>query len=330
MHRLRSGVQMQRLLARLREASWLHLVQQLFGYFLVGAVILLLIGNREIKIVLKVILIGIFFGTMLIKYLLEIPVGWRRSSKAYHSGAGFWRSTILFHPPEFVALARLQWRLIVGFLRWALRRPPVVIPTGTHIGFLRRSSYPTVLIILALAILTEVPFSFVLLGATNLDPAIITRLHIFIGQVTILSFVFILGDRQYLLNSRHSLARTGLEIRMGARTQGFIPYSAIKGCGVLDQRERSFLTSPRRMQGDTLWITPFDRPNFCIELVVANTVSLSHFMLDRTNLKLVYLYVDDPLPLQAELRAAMASPPQFSDECSMPRHSPSQAVAAPT
>jgi hypothetical protein len=115
--------------------------------------------------------------------------------------------------------------------------------------------------------------------------------HLIVLGLHVYGFLWLLGDARLMRESGHRLGNA-LEIHLGARKRGLIPYAQIHSARLISDGKRG-------------GITPFDPPNVEVELKAPATLT-GYFGLRRT-LSTLRLYVDEPERFVAQLMGSAAS-----------------------
>lgn len=209
-------------------------------------------------------------------------------------------------PPEFVGLLQLDSALRRAFVGWLLRRTPMPAPAGRSFGYLERGSYRTLVAIALLSVLVELPLDAVVGALFVHDPATRRLLHVLLALASLSGLAWVLGDRWAIGAGQHVLNDEGLHVRIGVRTTGLLTHAALASC----ERLRGSASDWRARHGidreAALPATPFDQPNAVLVLnasVDASQRQLHHLGRARSDLRCVFLYLDDPDALGAGLAA---------------------------
>lgn len=283
----------------LRRTSWL----QLAGYAYLGFFVLLLVrlaAPAAMGPALRILALALPLALLAAKDLAHLP-----DALARLRAAAGWRSRIAaLLPPELLGMLRLDRLMWTGFLQWIRRRAPAPRPEGIALGYLQRGSYGTAIGVVMVALFLELPANVLVINVLVEDADMRRLIHV-VGAVTVLySLAWVLADRWYVADGSHVLADGALHLRVGARTQGSIPLSAIERVeGVTEAPERW-----RRRHGihhaDTMLVTPFDKPN-CVLVVKPDAgVTLLHWQVRSSAPRYVLLYLDRPELLASHVSRA--------------------------
>ncbi len=98
--------------------------------------------------------------------------------------------------------------------------------------------------------------------------------------------LWIAGDRRLMQESAHRLTARGLELSLGLRWRGEIPYSAMRDVIRLDPGKRP---PPDAL---TRAVTPYDAPN--VHLCLARPVEIAKYFGLRRKVQHLDFYLDDP------------------------------------
>jgi hypothetical protein len=294
-------------LTRFREASWARVVQAGLGVLIIVSLAKIVFTDPNARMLLRIVAAASFFGSLAFKYALELPDGLRRGAARRRAGASLRAWLAETQPEELRGWMRLHRAQGKAFLAWAFRRPLPASPPGQGIGYLRRSSYPTLVIIVLLGACIEMPVLYLLVGAQQLPHSTIMALHSAIAGLTCASVAWVLGDR-YLLGAGHHLVTANeLVLNLGARCVGRIPLGAIASCRVLSRRGPNGDETKVSPATDLLVVSPFDRPNVEISLAESNVVVVTHLQRRRAGIRRLVLYVDDPSGFAVALRRGQQS-----------------------
>jgi hypothetical protein len=192
-------------------------------------------------------------------------------------------STVL--PAVWVETARFELALLAAAVRSLVRRP--VVRADDAFSTTRSSQSGQILIGLLLITACEGPAVHLLLHAAGARPLVqwvVLVLHVY-------GLIWLVGDQRLMQESGHRLTATGLELALGLRWRGSLPYAQISTVtaisGARDRRVRT--------------ITPFDAPN--VELRLHEPIRLTSYFGRRTEAARIRLFVDEPERLIAELAA---------------------------
>ncbi|HEX8786406.1 MAG TPA: hypothetical protein VF793_09500 [Telluria sp.] len=216
-----------------------------------------------------------------------------------------WRAlSVAWLAPELVGLLRLDRAQRRGFLGWLLRRPSPALPPGQAFGYLERSAYGTLIVIVLFATLVELPLDGAIASLFVKDPGRRLWLHLLMLGAGLASLAWALGDRWLVGAGRHVLDGDAFHLRVGARTTGSIPRHAILGCEPLTVARAEWCrrhgVDPRR----SLLASPLDKPNTVLILDPDSAVRLTHLGMERGGLSCVFLYLDQPQALASALGKA--------------------------
>lgn len=105
--------------------------------------------------------------------------------------------------------------------------------------------------------------------------------HAAIVAANLWAIVWLLGDRRKMVRSAHTLCSAALEIHLGDRWRGSIPYAQIDGARRIDRGDKRALR-----------ISPSDPPNVELWLRAPATLA-SYYGIKRSSARL-QLFVDEP------------------------------------
>ncbi len=288
---------------RLRRTSWM----QLAGYAYLGFFVLLLVRQAapsEMGPVLRALGLALPLMLLAAKDLAHLPDALARLRVARG-----WRSRIAaLLPPELIGMLRLDRLMWSGFLHWLRRHPPASASTQEEVTltYLQRGAYGTAIGVVMVALFLELPADVLIVNALvdNADARL--ALHLIGGAMALYSFAWVLGDRWHVGAGSHTLSDGVLQLRVGVRTQGGIPLSAIERTERVEEAPEHW----RRRQGihraDTMLVTPFDKPNCVLVLKPDAAVTLLHWQVERRAPRYVLLYLDRPELLAHHIAPAAA------------------------
>ncbi|SFD90139.1 hypothetical protein [Massilia yuzhufengensis] len=288
--------------AELRRTSWL----QLAGYAWIGFFVVFLVklaapagmgpALRACGLVLPLLLLAA-------KDLAHAPDALRRLQ-----GADNWRGRITaLLPPELLGMLRIERLMWRGFLRWLRRRPAATAPEGTALTYLRRGAYGSAIGVVMVALFLELPINILLVNLMIDEPTARLAIHVACGAGALYSFVWVLADRWHVGDASHVLAGEMLHLRVGVRSQGAVPLSAIERCEAVTEAPERWSRRHGIHRADTLLVTPFDKPNCVLFLKPDATVTLLHWQVQRQAPRYLLLYLDRPERLASHVNFGVRS-----------------------
>ena len=273
----------------LRRTSW----SQLARYAYLGIFILLLVrlaAPEAMAPALRKLALLLPLGLLAAKDLAHLPDALQR----LRSATGWHGRILALLPPELIGMVRLDRLMWAGFLQWLRRRAPAAPPQGVALTYLQRGSYGTAIACAMVAVFLELPLDFAILHLFVDDPDTRLLIHVVGGIGAVYTLAWVLGDRWHVAEGSHVLADDALHLRVGVRTQGSIPLSAIERV----ERVAEAPDSWRRRHGihpaDTITVTPFDKPNCVLVLKPDAGITLLHWQVRRAAPRHVLLYLDRP------------------------------------
>ena len=246
---------------------------------------------------------GVFMRILLVtpltlivaKDLACFPLSVARVKSAKARGAAWPLFLWALAPPEFLSYMRLDGAMWRGVFNWLLRRQHPSQPTGTPFGYLERGSYDTVICLVLVALIVEMPVDVLIASVMAKTPEQRHMLHLIFGLIAAYSLVWVLADRWHVLGRRHHiLTETSLELDIGARGFGSIPLDAIAGCERLDESPQSWCMRNAYALHATRKLTPFDAPNLVLLLKPGCDVQLCLLQQKRGGDGPIFLYLDRP------------------------------------
>ncbi|WP_394845056.1 hypothetical protein LZC95_49390 [Pendulispora brunnea] len=197
---------------------------------------------------------------------------------------------------------RYEWisevRIMGAFLRAIAFRAIADAPGGARHATTRHTSqYKPILFVLILLMAIEIPVMHLLLAHVLGSGGWKTVLQRVIAGLSAYGVIWLIGDARLMRESAHVLRPEGLELRLGLRWNGLVPYDAIdrvaRAPGVLSPRPGAVDITPVGM----------DTPNVVVYL--RTRIELyGIFNIPRTADE-VRLFVDEPNALIAALREVM-------------------------
>jgi hypothetical protein len=176
----------------------------------------------------------------------------------------------------------------------SLRRRPLPERLEGSFGVMETSTYPMIVLAIAVATALELPVVHLLLSA-QLGPGH-AGVHVALLLAHVYTIAWLFGDRRLLMESVHRIEGGALVVQLGLRASGRVPLAAIVGARVLPPSDPM---QPRKRERGVLRVTPLDAPNVRLELSHPVTL-IGLFGLRRTG-RVLELHVDEPERLIAAL-----------------------------
>ncbi|MCH7344704.1 hypothetical protein LZ017_15080 [Pelomonas sp. CA6] len=283
----------------LRQRNWQQHIGHTLGmaWLLVFASLLL---PREWRAGLGGWLFGAVVLALGVKEAAEAPENWERARRRWRAGAKPLRVLVAATPPEVVGWFKTLgcW----GAGAWAgLRRQPPPRRSATQaaampLDYLRRSGYRNLMPMLLACTVADMLVVHFLIGLVW--PGVLARAlgHAGFGLLHLGLVMALLGDRYWMGQGRHALDQRFLYLRLGCRGHGRIARADILKAGVW----RGRLPKHRLTRQDAV-ITPWAPPNVRL-LLRPQSTRLRLLGSSRSDLRCLYLYVDEPQSLLAALR----------------------------
>ena len=300
---------MYRSISRLRQQltamSWFDFLKILMMVFIFS--LLLTKALPSYAVLLKEVTTIALLLVIVMKDLLEAPAAIRRAKASRQRGGNWMQFLAALLPPEFLAVLRLERTMWAGCWQWLTRKTPAAPTQGRVFGFWDKGSYSTIIIVILLALATEIPFSALMVSLMVPDEHLRTLVHGIMLMLTIYTMVWLFGDRYWIKNSRHVLTADALHLQLGSRSSGVIPYTAICSCEKFTADDKQPSWKKFDYPKNSVVITPFDKPNLLIRLHANAQLQINHFQLQRTDVRQIYLYVDEPGQLTMALQPYLAT-----------------------
>ena len=242
------------------------------------------------------------------KDLAGIPDFKRRMRGVARKGTGWRERVAAVFPPEFVALYRLDRAMRQAFFARVRRTPHAPRPAGTVLTYTERGSYTTVLAIAVFSACIELPLDAAIASFIIRDPEVRSILHVcsLLSAASILTYVT--ADRWLVRGAKgHVLTSDALDLSIGARASGVIPFSAIDSIETMREKTDVWCKRHGVAKRDTVTVSPFDAPNVVLRLRPEQPVTITTYQLEKPAPAYVFLYLDRPELLSAALKRAASS-----------------------
>lgn len=273
----------------LRRTSW----SQLAGYAYLGFFILVLLrfaAPEAMAPALRKLALALPLALLAAKDLAHLPDALQR----LRSATGWHCRILALLPPELIGMARLDRLMWIGFLQWLRRRRPAAPPQGRALTYLKRGAYGTAIGCAMFAVFLELPIDFGIINLFIDDPDTRLLIHVVGAIGALYTLVWVLGDRWHVAEGSHVLADDVLHLRVGVRTQGSIPLSAIARVDAVQEAPERWRRRHGIHPADTMLVTPFDKPNCVLVMKPEAGVTLLHWQVRRAAPRYVLLYLDRP------------------------------------
>jgi hypothetical protein len=168
--------------------------------------------------------------------------------------------------------------------------------------YLQRGAYGTAIGVVMVALFLELPINVLIINLLIDDADTRFVVHVVSAIAALYSFVWVLADRWYVGEGSHVLASDALHLRVGVRSGGSIPLSAIERCEPINETPERWRRRLGIHSADTLLVTPFDKPNCVLVLKADAEVTLLHWQVRRKAPRHVLLYLDRPELLAGHFR----------------------------
>ncbi|MEH6433661.1 hypothetical protein [Massilia sp. DD77] len=288
-------------IATLRAMSWSELAGYAFGALLMGQVALLL-APAPLAHALRPASLLIPLAVIAAKDLAHAPDAWRRLRQVLAQRGPWHRFLTALLPPELVGMARLDRLMWQGCLNRLRGRPQPVPPDGLALTYLERGAYGTAAAIVFVSVFLELPIDAMIVNLFIKDPADLLVVHTLCAFAALYTLVWAIGDRWHVGAGRHVLTEGALHLRVGARVSGVLPLDAIDRLESVSELLPAWRRKHGAARGDTLLVTPFDKPNCVLVLRPQAEVDILHWQVRKRLPRYVFLYLDRPELLAARLR----------------------------
>jgi hypothetical protein len=284
----------------LQRPSWAEYLNRLAGPTLIAACLVSLVREPNLRMLLKQLVVACFISAFAVKEIADFPAIWKRAIADYRSKRAPLQFLSGLIAPEPIGWLRTLARLLIGFWRWATcPRHGEEEREGLQFTYLKRSVYGVLMPLAVLALLVDVPVSMFLLPAFGVPEShqFGIRSAIFLGGL--LTLACLLGDRWYMSTGKHSLTNSALLLRISVRFHATIPRRAILVAMPLSRTEGVSAHWSKR----EIAASPFDRPNIRLILTEDACVEATSWGCTFHGVRCIYVYVDEPHVLLAQLRS---------------------------
>jgi hypothetical protein len=230
---------------------------------------------------------------VVIKLLGMLPPAWRRFGAA--SGKGLGAQIAALVPPSLIGWIKLDRGYWQAFFVWVRRRPALPAPpAGQHIGFLKNSQYTTVLAMVFISCLVDLPVSAMIIGVVEKDPVIQNRIHLVMLAMTFYTLVWVFADRWLIKASHHVLGASHLHLRVGSRLQADIPLAAIARAERMSESVKQWKERLGLEDDAFIKVSPLDSPNLLLTLDGSVPAKVERYKTMLAAPRYLLVYVDDP------------------------------------
>lgn len=290
-----------RFLSTLRTLSWAELGGYAFATVALSQLAILLApaslqpGLRHAGFALALCLLAA-------KDLAHAPDAWQRLRAAIAARAPWQRIVAALLPPELVGMFRLDRLMWAGCLHRLQRRPRAALPDGVALTYLNRGAYGTASAIALVMVFIELPLDAMIVQLFVKDPSKLLIVHVLCTAAALYTLVWVIGDRWHLGAGRHVLTGDALHLDVGVRASGVLPLAKIERMEAMTELLPAWQRKHGAGRGETLVVTPFDKPNCVLVLKPEIEADILHWQVRKRLPKYVFLYLDRPELLAARLR----------------------------
>jgi hypothetical protein len=300
----RQAAVLRTVLAKVDGTAWFNLIGLLFLVYLGGMILSDLLRQSLPDIPIESTSHVAIAGLTLLKLLGEWPRTRRRYCTATNENRNLAARLTALVPEDLLGFLRFNGAAMKGFAGWVKRARPTPRSGGVNIGFLKRSSYGTVMAIALVALFSDIPVSALMLYTNQHDKAHRPLVLAFVGVLFVYSFILLMSDRWLVSNSTHVITNRSFDFEIGARMRGSIPRALIRRCNCLSESMDAWLERNQVDSSQTAKVSPFDRPNAVIEIDTANGETYVRLGVQKPLPHYLFLYVDDPSCLMHALAAS--------------------------
>lgn len=287
-------------LSWLAETSWSYVLG--LAFFIVASSLILTIGAAPGSGRAAILTLGVrTIQCLILAKMLTQYRGLQRLRAAAARRAPWPERLAALIPLPLIAWVRLDKANLHACLAWLTRRPYAPRPAGHSFGFLKKSGYGTMVLILLTGIFGELPMHATIVGAIVKDPAMQQRIQLILLGLALYSLFWVVGDRRAMLGGSIVVSDAALDIQVGNRFSAVIARQAIVRCEALDKGEPEWRKRHAVPADATLVATPADVPNVMIAIDPAANASVLSWQLARPAPAYLFLFADEPSQLVAAL-----------------------------
>lgn len=229
---------------------------------------------------------------LLLHYCAEVVLQWR----ALQQPSSLFKLLSCLLPPVLIAWLKFNRAALASYRDMLL---PVSVcvsdkKAGLHeFSCHQRSQYGTVFLIILIGLVSEIPFSLLLVNILPLPAAARTQAHLLLLALTLYLLFLLLADRYQLRRSAHSLSASHLHLQIARRFTADLPLDRIVSVQVFTHDKRLWCAQRRISMFDCHTVSPADAPNVLLELGLAS-VRMQSFQLSQPAPRYLFIYVDQP------------------------------------
>jgi hypothetical protein len=253
--------------------------------------------NLEISQKITTFTIAILF----VEFLYCTPLIIKRYHQSRQQGITLLEQIISLIPEKLIGLFQLERAQQRSFFSWVRKKPFVMNKIdGEIFSYYQKSQHSTLLIILYILLLTDIPISTLMLSLALDDVTIKLHLHTFLGISTLYSFAWLISEKYAVKSTYHIAGGSSLYLQVGERFNAEIAWIACKDVQVVLQNKEikestnTWLHKQGFAPEKTVFCTPFDQPNVALTLNENMPVKIEKFKIKRSNIKYILIFVDDP------------------------------------
>ena len=289
-------------LSTLRALSWAELGGYAFAVFFMSQIALLMLP-ASLQPALRHAGLALALCLIAAKDIAHGPEAWRRLRAAVAARAPWHRCLATLLPPELLGLFKLDRLMWTGCANRLARRPQPALPEGVALTYLNRGAYGSASAIALVMVFIELPLDAMIVHLFVKDPSRLLIVHAVCAAAALYTLVWVLGDRWHVGAGQHVLAADALHLHVGVRASGVLPLEAIERLDAVIEQLPAWRRKHGVTRGDTLLVTPFDKPNCVLVLKPDADIRILHWQVRKQLPKYVFLYLDRPELLAARLRA---------------------------
>lgn len=289
---------MHRFVFALQTRTWRQHIGLMLGASWVFLVALVFVRDAHVRHQLKFVLLGLIVFAFAAKELVDAPVNWERARAVYRERRSFWLAMWVAIPEEIRGWGRTFLALQLAFLRKAFGGASKIEERPAGFTYLQRSGYTSLMPILVISSLVDIPLAHLAIGYSNLPESTQFGVHAFIVLAHVLAFSTLIGDRFLIGPGQHEITPTDLLISLGARANGKIPLDAI-----ISATKLTGPLKPKSVSAKDVVISPCCNPNVALALREGGC-ELNVLGSDLRNVRTIYLYVDRPEEFISRIRGS--------------------------
>lgn len=266
------------------------------------------------RILNKLDLLMIISELTFLRILFLIPQAIKVFSAIRNCRGSFSDKILSVLPKNLVGLVRLEIAHQKGFINWLIRKKIDTHLEGKTFGHWKTSQYPTVFIILCLAVVIDISITSLMVESILKNHPHKEIIHCTVLFSTLYFLAWIIADRHLVKNTFQVINSNALHLTVGARFNATLPWGSVTDASILAQSKE--LNETRNMwlrrnsfnPSSTVIATPMDQPNVVLKLKNQHLVLIEKFKIEKNNVDTIMIYVDDPYIFLNEINNNIKAP----------------------